>query len=161
MDFNVPLFDLSYNNRKIRDHIIAVVERHIETSTFILGPDVELFENKFSKLINCKYSIGVNSGTDALILALKALDIEPGSDVIVSPTTNPGGIMPVAVQDIQLVIPDSDPNSFNISPKEFEKAIQKGELEVIKNLGYSTIGTIVQKLTTELDLKSGQFVPFS
>ena len=71
MNFNIPLFDLSYNNRKIRDHVIAVVERHIETSTFILGPDVKLFEDKFSKLIQCNYTIGVNSGADALQIADK------------------------------------------------------------------------------------------
>ena len=47
MDFSVPLFDLSYNNRKIKDHIFSVIEKHIQTSTYILGPDVELFEKKF------------------------------------------------------------------------------------------------------------------
>ena len=87
LNFNVPLFDLSYNNRKIRDHIIAVVERHIETSTFILGPDVKLFEDKFSKLIKCNFSVGVNSGTDALIIALKALKIGPGDEVITVPNS--------------------------------------------------------------------------
>ena len=40
MNYNIPLFDLSYNNLKIKDYILSVVERHIETSTFLLGPDV-------------------------------------------------------------------------------------------------------------------------
>ena len=82
MNYNIPLFDLSYNNLKIKDHILSVVERHIETSTFILGPDVKLFEEKFSQLIDCNYTVGVNSGTDALIIALKVLDIGPGDEVI-------------------------------------------------------------------------------
>ena len=72
--------------------------------------------------------------------ALKALDIEPRSDVIVSPVTNPGGIMPIAVQNINLVIPDSEPNSFNISPKKFEEAITpKTTAAVLTHLGGHTI----------------------
>ena len=84
MNYNIPLFDLSYNNLKIKDYILSVVERHIETSTFILGPDVKLFEEKFSESINCNYTIGVNSGTDAIKLSLRALNVHSGDDEISS-----------------------------------------------------------------------------
>ena len=103
------------------------------------------FEDEFTKKF-CEFQSeggfadAVSSGGAAIYIALKVLDIEPGSDVIVSPVTNPGGIMPVAVQDIKLVIPDSDPNSFNISPKEFEKAITpKTRAAVLTHLGGNTI----------------------
>ena len=86
------------------------------------------FEEKFTKAF-CDFQGGkgfadaVCSGGAAVYIALKALNIKAGSDVIVSPVTNPGGIMPVAVQDFKLIVPDSNPNSFNISPEEFEKSI--------------------------------------
>ena len=67
---------------------------------------------------------------------MKALNIEPGSDVIVSPVTNPGGIMPIALQDVKLIIPDSDPDGFNISPKEFENSITPNtKAAVLTHLG--------------------------
>jgi len=99
------------------------------------------FEDQFTKnfsefLGEGGYADAVSSGGAAVYIALKALDIEPGSDVIVSPVTNPGGVMPVAVQDVKLIIPDSDPNSFNISPTEFEKSITpKTRAAVLTHLG--------------------------
>ena len=80
------------------------------------------FEEAFTKKF-CEFQGGegfadaVCSGGAAVYVALKALNIDTGSDRIVSPTTNPGGIMPIALQDVRLIIPDSQPNSFNISPK--------------------------------------------
>ena len=62
--FEVPLFDLSYANSLIREHIMDVMEWHIEISAFILGSDVRLFEDKFPRLVGCKYAVGVNSGSD-------------------------------------------------------------------------------------------------
>jgi|TARA_Y100000294_G_scaffold169262_1_gene180178 dTDP-4-amino-4,6-dideoxygalactose transaminase len=103
------------------------------------------FEEQFTKKF-CEFQGGagfadaVSSGSAAVYIALKALDIEPRSDVIVSPVTNPGGIMPIAVQNINLVIPDSEPNSFNISPKKFEEAITpKTTAAVLTHLGGHTI----------------------
>ena len=103
------------------------------------------FEEQFTKKF-CDFqgeggfADAVSSGGAAVYTALKALDLEPGSDVIVSPVTNLGGVMPVAVQDVKLVIPDSEPNSFNISPKEFKKAITpKTSAAVLTHLGGHTI----------------------
>jgi len=99
------------------------------------------FEEEFTKKI-CEFqgeggfADAVSSGTAAVYLSLKALDLESGCDVIVSPVTNPAGIMPIAIQNVNLVIPDSDPNSFNISPTEFEKAITpKTRAAVLTHLG--------------------------
>ncbi|MDP7197026.1 MAG: DegT/DnrJ/EryC1/StrS family aminotransferase [SAR202 cluster bacterium] len=131
MNYNIPLFDLSYNNRKIRDHIIAVVERHIETSTFILGPDVELFEDKFSKLINCKYSIGVNSGTDALIIALKALDIGPGDEVITVPNSYVATAQAISLVGAKPVFVDVDSYTMNMDLKKVQNEINSNTKAII------------------------------
>ena len=103
------------------------------------------FEEQFTKNF-CEFqgdggfADAVSSGTAAVFLALKALDIEPGSDVIVSPVCHPSGIMSVAVQDVKLVVPDSSPNSFNISPEEFEKAITPNtRAAVLTHLGGQVI----------------------
>ena len=107
---------------------------------FSQGKFEEQFTKKYCEFQGGGYADAVSSGTAAVYIALKALDIEPGSDVIVSPTTNPGGIMPVALQDVKLIIPDSEPNSFNISPKEFEKAITpKTRAAILTHLGGHTI----------------------
>ncbi len=81
------------------------------------------FTDKFCQFQGGGYADAVNSGTSAVYLALQALDLPAGSEVIVSPVTNPGGIMPVAIQDVKLIVPDASPNSFNISPEEFGRGI--------------------------------------
>jgi len=126
---------------------LRMVKRVFEDS-WKLGVDFGFqgkFEEQFTKNF-CQFqnesgfADAVSSGGAAVYIALKALDIELGSDVIVSPVTNPGGIMPVAVQDVKLIIPDSEPNSFNISPKEFEKAITpKTRAAVLTHLGGNVI----------------------
>ena len=131
MNFNIPLFDLSYNNRKIRDHIIAVVERHIETSTFILGPDVKLFEEKFSKLIKCNYSVGVNSGTDALIIALKALKIGPGDEVITVPNSYVATAQAISLVGAKPVFVDVERTTMNMDLNKVKNVINENTKAVI------------------------------
>ena len=102
------------------------------------------FEDEFTKnyceFLGGGYADAVSFGTAAVFVAFQALDIEEGSDVIVSPATNPGGIMPIALQNVKLIIPDSEPNSFNISPVEFEKAITpKTRAAVLTHLGGQAI----------------------
>jgi dTDP-4-amino-4,6-dideoxygalactose transaminase len=64
-----------------------VIEWHIETTAFILGSDVKLFEDKFPRLVGCRYTVGVHSGTDALFISLKALGIGPVDKVITVPNS--------------------------------------------------------------------------
>ena len=131
MNFKVPLFDLSYNNKKIRDHIIAVIERHIETSTFILGPDVELFEDKFSKLINCKYSVGVNSGTDALVIALKVLGIGPGDEVITVPNSYIATAQAISLVGAKPVFVDVESTTMNMDLNKIYNLINNNTKAVL------------------------------
>jgi|LWDU01.1.fsa_nt_gi dTDP-4-amino-4,6-dideoxygalactose transaminase len=131
MNFKVPLFDLSYNNKKIRDHIIAVIERHIETSTFILGPDVKLFEDKFSKLINCKHTIGVNSGTDALVIALKVLGIGPGDEVITVPNSYIATAQAISLVGAKPVFVDVERTTMNMDLNKIYNLINNNTKAVL------------------------------
>jgi perosamine synthetase len=107
---------------------------------FSQGKFEEEFTKKYCEFLGGGYADAVSSGTAAVYIAFKALNIEPGSDVIVSPATNPGGIMPIALQDVKLIIPDSDVNTFNISPLEFEKSITpKTRAAVLTHLGGNAI----------------------
>src|SRR3990167_4222110 len=73
----IPLFDLKLS-KKIESQILKEIKTTIESNTFILGNNVESFEKSFSKYLGVKFSVGVANGTDALTLALKALDIKKG-----------------------------------------------------------------------------------
>ncbi|UCD54971.1 MAG: DegT/DnrJ/EryC1/StrS family aminotransferase [Candidatus Omnitrophota bacterium] len=87
------------------------------------GKYEKLYTDKFCDFQGGGFADAVSSGTAAVYLALKAFDIEPGNDVIVSPVTNPGSVTPAVIQGMNIVIADSAPDSFNIGPDEFEKAL--------------------------------------
>ncbi|MGH8926315.1 MAG: DegT/DnrJ/EryC1/StrS family aminotransferase [Acidimicrobiia bacterium] len=79
----IPLVDLSWQVAEIRDEVEAGWRRVLETSTFILGPEVEAFEESFAEFCGVGACIGVGNGTDALEIALRALEIGRGDEVIV------------------------------------------------------------------------------
>jgi dTDP-4-amino-4,6-dideoxygalactose transaminase len=120
---NVPLLDLVAQYRDIKDEVLEAVMAVIERQTFIMGPEVGQLEAAVAALSKTKHAIGCASGTDALLLPLKALDLKPGDEVITVPFTffatagaihNAGGT-PVFV--------DIDPATFNIDPAAAEAAI--------------------------------------
>ncbi|MDQ7816047.1 MAG: DegT/DnrJ/EryC1/StrS family aminotransferase [Melioribacteraceae bacterium] len=119
----VPLLDLKGQYQSIKKEIDEAVQKVIDSQYFIMGPDVAKLEEEISNYLNCQFSVGVSSGTDALLLALMALDIEPGDEIIV-PTYSffaTAGI--VARLNAKPVFVDIDPITFNIDPKLIEKKI--------------------------------------
>ena len=87
------------------------------------GKYEKLYTDKFCEFQGGGFADAVSSGTAAIYLALKALDIQHGSNVIVSPITDPGSAAPIIIAGMNPVVADSSPNSFNIGPDEFEKAL--------------------------------------
>ena len=81
----VPLLDLKAQYAPLREAIAEAVERVIEAQRFILGPEVETFEHDVARYAGVRHAVGCASGTDALILALAALDIGPGDEVLTTP----------------------------------------------------------------------------
>lgn len=120
---SVPLLDLRAQHATIRDEMLAAVTKVIDAQTFILGEPVDRLEADVAKLSNTKHAIGCASGTDALLLALKALDIGRGDEVITTPftffatagTIHNAGATPVFV--------DIEPKTFNVSVAAIEAAI--------------------------------------
>jgi len=120
---NIPLLDLVAQYNTIKDDVLAAMMKVVETQHFIMGPSVPELERAIARLSHAKHGIGCASGTDALLLPLKALNLKPGDEVITTPFTffatagtihNAGGT-PVFV-DIQ-------PGTFNIDPAAVKRAM--------------------------------------
>ncbi len=71
----VPYVDLSRQHASIKDELLAAVARVIDRGDFVLGADVEIFEREFAQMCGVRNAVGVNSGMDALVLALRVLDL--------------------------------------------------------------------------------------
>jgi len=120
---NVPLLDLVGQYRAIKDEVLPALQAVIESQQFIMGPAVAQLETQVAELSHARHGVGCASGTDALLLPLKALNLKPGDEVITSPFTffatagaihNAGG-RPVFV--------DVDPGTFNLDPAAVEAAM--------------------------------------
>src|SRR4051812_13379268 len=112
----VPLLDLRAQHATIRDEMLSAVEKLVDSQLFILGAPVEQLEREVAELSHTKYAVGCASGTDALLLALKALDCGPGDEVITTPFTffaTAGTIHNVGAKPVFV---DIDPATFNIRP---------------------------------------------
>jgi dTDP-4-amino-4,6-dideoxygalactose transaminase len=96
----------------------------------------EIYTQVFCKFQGGGFADGVCSGTAALFIALKSLEIEKRSDVIVSPVTDPGSISPIIILGMKPIISDSAKNSYNVGPAEFEKALTpKTRAAILTHLG--------------------------
>ena len=120
---NVPLLDLVAQYHGVRDDVLRAMMAVVERQGFIMGPEVAQLEAEVARLSHARHGIGCASGTDALLLPLRALNLQPGDEVITTPFTffatagaihNAGGT-PVFV--------DIDPATFNISPQAIEQAV--------------------------------------
>ena len=113
----VPILDLTRQYRAIKAEIDTAIQRVLESGRFILGPEVEAFEREIAEYLGVKHAIGVASGTDALLLSLKALGIGPGDGVIVPSFTFFATAGVVANVGATPVFTDIDPKTYNIDPE--------------------------------------------
>jgi dTDP-4-amino-4,6-dideoxygalactose transaminase len=127
----VPLLDLKAQYASIREEIQEAINRVIETQYFILGPEVEALEQEVSAYSQCQFGIGVSSGTDALLVALMAIDIQPCDEVITTSYTffATGGC--VSRLGARPVYVDIDPYTYNINPARIEAAITERTRAII------------------------------
>ena len=117
----VPLLDLKPQYQSLKKELDEVIIKVAESQYFILGPEVSAMEKEFCNYLGCKHAIGVSSGTDALLLALMAIDIKPGDEVIVPTYSFFATAGVVSRLFAKPVLVENDPVTFNMDPKDFEK----------------------------------------
>lgn len=122
---NVPLVDIKGQYGLIKKEIDTAVQRVIESGKYIMGEEVERFEEELAGYCGAKYAIGVSSGTDALYLALRVFDIGYDDEVITVPFTFMATAETICLAGAKPVFVDIAPKTFNIGVDKVEKAITK------------------------------------
>ncbi|HEY1900571.1 MAG TPA: DegT/DnrJ/EryC1/StrS family aminotransferase [Steroidobacteraceae bacterium] len=122
----VPLLDLKPQYAAVKSAALAAIERVCASQGFILGAEVTQLEKDVAAYSHCKFGIGVSSGTDALLLALMALDIGPGHEVITSPYTFFATAGTIARTGARPTFCDIDPVTFNLDPEAVETFLSRG-----------------------------------
>ncbi|MCP4049325.1 MAG: DegT/DnrJ/EryC1/StrS family aminotransferase [bacterium] len=128
---SVPLLDLNAQYKPIEDEIIQALKEVVVSKKFIMGPEIEALEKNIADYCQCKYAVGVSSGTDALIISLMAMGIGYGDEVITTPFTffaTAGSIVRVGATPVFV---DIDPDTFNINPDLIEEKITKKTKAII------------------------------
>lgn len=121
----VKLLDLQAQYAPIREEIRRAIDEVCDAQALILGPHVEKFEKSLAAYCGTKHAIGVSSGTDALLCALMAIDIQPGDEVICPSFTFFATAGSIARLGAVPVFVDIDPRTFNIDPNLIEKKVTK------------------------------------
>jgi dTDP-4-amino-4,6-dideoxygalactose transaminase len=123
MSGRIPVLDLGPEIDALWDDLQRAIQSVIRAGQFILGPDVKAFESEVAAYLGVKHAIGMNSGTDALVIALRALKIGPGDEVITTPFTFIATAEAISQVGATPVFADIDPTTFNIDPAEVARLV--------------------------------------
>ncbi len=121
----IKSFDLTEQYKKLENKINRKVHEVLASGNYILGENVKFFEKRINDYLGSKYSVSCNSGTDALILSLRAMGIEKGDEVITTPFTYFASSEAISLVGATPVFADINPHTFNINPKNIRKMINR------------------------------------
>lgn len=127
----IKMVDLHGQYQKIKNEIDSAIAEVIETTSFINGPEVKNFKNDLQNYLEVKHVIPCANGTDALQIALMALDLQPGDEVITSNFTFIATVEVIKLLRLTPVLVDVEPDTFNINVKKIEAAITKKTKAII------------------------------
>ena len=119
----IQMVDLGTQYERLKPAIDSAIKRVIDSTAFIKGPDVESFEQEMAAYLGIDHVIACGNGTDALQIAMMALGLKPGDEVITTNFTFIATVEVVALLGLKPVLADPCPDSFNITPEAIEKAI--------------------------------------
>src|SRR2546423_11064608 len=120
---NVPFLNLQAQYESLKSELLPAVEKALASGHYVLGPNVSALEQEIAAYTQTKFGVGVNSGSDALTLALRALDIVPGDEVITTPFTYIAPTESIHQVGARIVFADIDPRTFLIEPGEVERKL--------------------------------------
>jgi dTDP-4-amino-4,6-dideoxygalactose transaminase len=120
---SVPLLDLTRYDEELQRDIASSVAEVFSTGRFIMGPPNQAFEKAFAEATGARHAIGVSSGTDALLVALMALGVGPGDEVVTAPFSFFASAGVVARLGARPVFADIEPETFNLDPDRLARAI--------------------------------------
>jgi dTDP-4-amino-4,6-dideoxygalactose transaminase len=119
----VPVLDLAPELEALWGELSSEALRVLRSGRFVLGPDVEAFEREAAEYLGVKHAVGLNSGTDALFIGLRALGVEPGDEVVTTPFTFFATPEAISLIGATPVFADIEADSFNLDPASLEAAV--------------------------------------
>ncbi len=119
----IPLVDLAAQYATIQDEVESAIRRVLETTRFIMGPEVQAFEEAFAAFCGAQHCVGVSSGTSALELTLRALGVGPGDQVITVAHTFIATAEAISATGATPVFVDIQPDSYNMDPAQVAQAV--------------------------------------
>ena len=151
----IPILDLKPQYQSIKPEIDEAVARVLTSTQFILGPDVSLLEEEIAQYLGGKYAIGVNSGTDALVIALRALGIGDGDEVITTSFSFYATAESISMVGAKPIFADINPSTFNIEPESIKSKIssQTKAIMPVHLFGQPAAMTAILDLAQEYGLK--------
>ena len=127
----IPILDLGPEIEALGDEIHAAIDRVLRSGQFINGPEVRAFEEEVADYLGTDHAVGLNSGTDALVIALRALGVGPGDEVVTTPFTFFATAEAILVVGATPVFADIDARTFNLDPERVEAAITERTKAII------------------------------
>ena len=119
----IEMVDLKAQYQRIKPEIDNSIQQVIDATQFIKGPALKRFEENLATYLDIKHVIGVANGTDALQIAMMALGLLPGDEVITADFTYVATAEVIALLGLKPILVEVDPNTFNINPNAIESAI--------------------------------------
>ena len=120
---HIPLVDLQAQYRSIKPEIMAAIEDVLENMQLFLGPQSQMFEHEFAQYCDCRFGVGLSTGTDALILALRACDIGPGDEVITVANTFIATVEAIAQVGATPVFVDIDADTYTMDWRQLGQVL--------------------------------------
>lgn len=151
---NISFLDLKAQYKTIKPEIDQAIKKVIKNQIFVLGPELKAFEKEFAKYLGIKYAVGVNSGTDALILSLLSLGIGKGDEVITPANSFIATTAAIVLTGAKPVLVDCKQDTYQIDIKQVEEAITKKTKAILTTHLYGAPAEIdkLQKLAKKYKL---------
>jgi dTDP-3-amino-3,4,6-trideoxy-alpha-D-glucose transaminase len=140
----VPLFDPSTPLAPLREQLRAAIDTVVEDGNFILGPQVAAFDEEFAAHVGSRHAIGCANGTDAIVLALAALGVGAGDEVVVPSFTFYASVEPIVLLGATPVFCDVDPETFLVTPDTVRAAMTPRTKAVIAVHLFGNVAPIAQ-----------------